>query len=190
MIEPNPEPTPIDLAEAGLVRRVRAGDRDAFGTLIRAHQSAVLRLGVAMLRDETQAADLAQEVFLTFWRERTRYRHEGRLRAYLLGIARHRALAQLKRRRSRGRLTEAVRTRPASPPPTPEADTARAQDRARLAAAIETLPEERREAVRLRFLQGLSIAEVAAVTEVPAGTVKSRIGRGLAALREVLGHDA
>ena len=79
---------PVDLTEAGLVQRVRSGDAAAFRALVRLHQGAVLRLGLSMLKEESLAAELAQEVFLSFWKERARYRHDGRLKAYLLGIAR------------------------------------------------------------------------------------------------------
>lgn len=178
-----------DAAEADVVRSACAGEREAFRALIQTHQSAVLRLGAAMLKDEARAADLAQEVFLTFWRERSRYQHRGRLRAYLLGIARNRALAQLARQRSRTRLVEIARRRPTTPVPDPELQLARAQDGSRLAEALDQLPEARREAVSLRFLHGLSVREVAEVCGVPEGTVKSRIGRGLAALREALGRE-
>lgn len=180
---------PVDLTEAGLVQRVRSGDAAAFRALVRLHQGAVLRLGLSMLKEESLAAELAQEVFLSFWKERARYRHDGRLKAYLLGIARNRALAELKRERSRARLADAARTRPVTPLPTPEIAAAEDQARESLRVALERLPADRREAVRLRFLHDLSVTEVAMLTQVPVGTAKSRIGRGLAALREVLSHE-
>lgn len=168
------------------VRRVQAGDREAFRTLICAHQPVVLAYGLRALGDEARAQDLAQEVFLTFWRERDRYEHRGRLRAYLLRIARHRALASHKKRQGHLRLLEAVGRSPTPARATPLEEVQRRALRARLEAALERLPDDRAQAVRLRCVLGLSVAETAQALDVPEGTVKSRVARGLAALKEAL----
>ena len=184
-----PRPVVLDPEEASLVVRAQAGDRGAFEALVARHQAAVLAYGLRALGDEARARDLAQEVFLTLWRERRRYAHRGRLLAYLLTIARHRTLAQHKRARAQRRLQEATA---AVRPPTPVGpleSAERRQARARLEAALARLPEERAEAVQLRFVLGLSVAEIASITGVPEGTVKSRIGRGLQGLREELPHE-
>ena len=74
-------------------------------------------------------------------------------------------------------------------PSTPLESAERRQTRARLEAALARLPDERAEAVQLRFVLGLSVAEIAEITQVAEGTVKSRIGRGLQGLREELSHE-
>ncbi|MCA9556626.1 MAG: sigma-70 family RNA polymerase sigma factor [Myxococcales bacterium] len=179
----------LDPDEAGLVQRAQAGDREAFSALIGRHQAAVLAYGLRALRDEARARDLAQEVFLTFWRERRRYVHRGRLLPYLLTVARNRALAQHKRTQASLRLATAVAEAPPRAPSTPLESAERRQTRARLEAALARLPDERAEAVQLRFVLGLSVAEIAEITQVAEGTVKSRIGRGLQGLREELSHE-
>lgn len=179
----------LDPDEAGLVQRAQAGDRAAFSALIGRHQAAVLAYGLRALRDEARARDLAQEVFLTFWRERRRYTHRGRLLPYLLTVARNRALAQHKRTQATLRLATAVAEAPPRAPSTPLERAERRQTRARLEAALARLPDERAEAMQLRFVLGLSVAEIAEITQVAEGTVKSRIGRGLQGLREELSHE-
>lgn len=178
-----------DFEEAACVRRFKDGDRAAFESLLQRYQGIVLAYGLRTLKDEGLARDLAQEVFLTLWRGRDAYEHQGKLRAYLLTVARHRALAQLKRRRSVHRLKTAVQAVPSAPGPTPLQDAQRLQAKDRLQAALHVLPPDRAEVIRLRFILELPVAEIAEITGVPVGTVKSRIGRGLAGLRKELGHE-
>lgn len=179
----------LDPEEAGLVQQAQGGDRAAFSALVARHQAAVLAYGLRALRDEARARDLAQEVFLTFWRERARYQHRGRLLPYLLCIARNRALAQGKKTQAHLRLATRLAEAPPRSPSSPLERAERQQARARLEAALTQLPEERAEAVQLRFVLGLSVAEIAELMGVAEGTVKSRIGRGLQSLREELADE-
>lgn len=179
----------LDPEEARWVKAMQAGDRSAFARLIQRHQSVVLAYGHSMLGDEGLARDLCQEVLVTFWRDRGAYQHRGKLRAYLLGIARHRALAQLKRQRSRVRLRRASAELPRVPVPTPLEEVQTMQQRLRLQSAIQNLPTDRAEVIQLRFVLGLPVAEIAEIVGVPVGTVKSRIGRGLAGLRQELSYE-
>lgn len=179
----------LDPEEARWVKAMQAGDRAAFARLIRQYQSVILAYGLSMLGDEALARDLCQEVLVTFWRDRGAYRHQGKLRAYLLTIARHRGLAQLKRQRSSERLQRATAELPMVPVRTPLEEVQTMQQRLRLRSAIQDLPPDRAEVIQLRFVLGLPVAEIAEIVGVPVGTVKSRIGRGLAGLRQELSHE-
>jgi RNA polymerase sigma-70 factor (ECF subfamily) len=164
-------------------RGVDAGvvDRGAFAELIEVHQGEVLAYCCRFLGDPTLAADIAQEVFLTLWNERERYREQGKLRHYLLRIARHRCLAETKRRRSRRRLAEryAAEPRETTREPAPLEGPA-------LARALARLAPKHRDLVILRYLGELDLADIAAITGLKTGTVKSRLSRAVAALRKEL----
>ena len=82
------------------------GDEQAFRRVVRRHQKRVLAYCLRMLGDSSHAQDTAQDVFLTLWREREKYRERGKLEFYLLGIARLRCLALLKKLRAQRRLQD------------------------------------------------------------------------------------
>lgn len=163
--------------------RVQLGDREAFAELVGAHQAEVLAYCARFLGDPSAAADVTQEVFLTLWRERDRYREEGRLRHWLLRVARHRCLAETKKRRSRRALSDRVAAQPAA------AVEPLTGDSAALAAALAGLKPAHRDVVVLRYLEDLSLADIAAITGLRQGTIKSRLHRALARLRKELADD-
>ncbi len=175
-------PIRADLDESAWVRRVQQGDREAFPLLIERHQKPVYAFCLRMLQDGALARDVAQEVFLTFWREREQYAHEGKLRSYLLTIARFRCLASLKKRRRE--VLEAVE--PQSHAEDLFEGLAKRQAGARVMRALSKLEEPRASLIRMRYLDGLNIAEIAQITQLKPGTIKSRLSRGLAELRKAL----
>lgn len=164
--------------------RVQRGDRQAFADLIDAHQAEVLAYCTRFLGDPSAARDAAQEVFLAVWRERDRYREEGKLRHWLLRIARHRCLAETKKRRSRRALSTEVAAQPRATSIEPLTG-----DAAALAAALSTLAPKHRDLVVLRYLEDLSLADIAEITGLRTGTIKSRLHRALARLRKELSDE-
>lgn len=147
-----------------------------FDELVRRHQTTVVAYCLRALGDAAEARDAAQEVFLTAWRERERYEERGKLKIFLLKIARNRCLASQKKRRRKTESLESV-------PPREDPAFARFEAKRAVEDALSRVPEERAEVVRLKHLDGLSLAEIAEVVEAPVGTVKSRLSRGLADLR-------
>ncbi len=121
--------------------------------------------------------DLVQETFLRAWRERTRLRHALTPRAYLFGIARHVAIDALRRARPQDIL-------PADLPAEPVAETD--ERLPLLRAAIAALPATHREPLLLKLQQELSYAEIAAVLDLPLGTVRSRLHYAIERLHLVL----
>ena len=172
-----------DLDEAE-VAQVKQGDRRAFPKIIERHQQAVYAFCLRTLQEPAQARDAAQEVFLTFWRERARYEHQGKLRVYLLTIARFRCLALLKKQKGQARLVQHLE----QPAPNEGAFEALVKREAgkRVLKALSRIDEERAELIRLRYLEGLNMQEIAKVTGLKPGTIKSRLHRGLAQLKEEL----
>ncbi len=178
------------------VARFLAGDVSAFETLVRRYSGMVFALA-ARLVGPLDAEDVVQETFLRAWRGLSGFRGESSLKTWLYSIALNRV------RDRRGTLARLRALFDAEGPGgdgpdfslvdgladgglTPEENAARAEERRRLRKAIAALPEEFRLAVVLRDLEGLSYEEVASVLEVPVGTVRSRLARGRAILKEAL----
>jgi RNA polymerase sigma-70 factor (ECF subfamily) len=176
--------------EAELVRRARAGDRDAFGALVVQHQRTALRTAFAVCGTESEAEDVTQEAFVKAFRALPRFREGEPLRPWLMRIVANEAK---NRRRSRGRRERlAVRAAAMVPgaPGSTEDLALGSIKAAQLRAALARLDERDRAVIALRYFAGLSEAETASALDVPAGTVKSRLSRALDRLRLELGEVA
>lgn len=169
-----------------LVRRMAAGDRAAHRALYEAHARDVLGYLVGRVGgDRALAEDLLHEVMLAAWRGASRFREESRVRTWLLGIAHHRAGNALRARRRERLVAE-----PAEPPRGPASRNAgRSDERVDLRRALGALPEGQRAALELVFLFGLSTAEAGEVLGVAQGTVKSRLYRAKARMRDLLDRE-
>jgi RNA polymerase sigma-70 factor, ECF subfamily len=168
-------------SDEALFADYRAGNLAAFETLFRRWQVPLGRHLARMLDDPAAADDLVMETFLRLHRHRERWRESTPLRPWLFTIARNLARNRLRARRLWGWLPLASAMHRTSPPP-----AALDQVRARVTAAFAALPPAQREACSLRLLGELSMEEIARVTSVPVGTVKSRLFHGLRRLRALL----
>ena len=163
------------VGERELVGQAREGDRDAFGQLFRTYYPAIYRMARAGLGDG--ADDVASETFLRAWGALPRYRETGApFAAWLHGIARHVIVDEL-RRRSRSEPRDHV---------DPGAFEHHHEDRLALWAALETLPQEQRQVLELKFFLGLTNDEVGAALGKGAGAVNTQRWRALQALRKVI----
>lgn len=177
-----------------VVLRAQQGDAAACRVLVRAHQRRVLGQLRAMLAPVGRGGlveDLAQETFLRAFRALPRFRGDGRasMATWLVTIATRVALNELRRRppptecldtvTESGRAIEAVRTSEA-------AVVERHASAQAIERAIADLPPAFRGAFLLRELHGLDYGEIAEVLEIDVGTVKSRLSRARARLREAL----
>jgi RNA polymerase sigma factor (sigma-70 family) len=181
--------------EASLIERSRGGDLDAFNALVLAYQSRVYNLCLRMLGASQPAEDATQEAFVAAYRAVGRFQGGpgSSFRSWLLRIASNACFDELRRRRARPQVTldsPGEGDRPALDLPSADEPMEQRAERGELAAAIRdglaTLPPDQRLAVILRDVQGLSYEEVARATGASQGTVKSRIARGRAALRDYL----
>jgi len=180
-------PRPAAVAASGrttdelLIQQARRGQADAYDELFRRHRDAVARTAYLLIRNTDQAQDAAQEAFLIGWRDLRRLRDPEQFRAWVTGIAlnlcrrRRRAAA---RDRALPKVSDEVA--PASDPV--ESVAVRIEVR----RAVDALPRPMREAVVLRFFCGFDEREMTLALGVPAGTVKSRLGRARARLAETL----
>jgi RNA polymerase sigma-70 factor (ECF subfamily) len=172
----------VGAADIELVRGTLAGSARAFEDLVRRYERAVLALVGRMVRDSSRAEELAQDVFVKAFTALHTYDVRRRFSTWLLAIARNVAIDELRRRPAGVRALEDVDpaggndipdVRAATPVQLAErAELSRAIDR-----AIERLRDDYRELVVLRYQLDLEIDEIAAVTGLPAGTIKSSLYR-------------
>jgi RNA polymerase sigma-70 factor, ECF subfamily len=175
--------------ERALVLQAQHGDTRAFEQLIRAHWEVAFRIAYLITHDAAEAEDAAQEGAIKAWRALHRFRDSQPLRPWLLQIVANEAR---NRRRSAGRRARLLLRAQAAQvsggaAPSPEELTVAAEQRERLLAGLDGLPEQARLVLACRFLLELSEAETAAVLGLRQGTVKSRTARALERLREIHG---
>lgn len=171
-------PPVTEPSDEALLLTWQRGDASAFAALFRRWQAPLRRHLTRMLDDPAAADDLVVETFLRLERHRDRWRPGTPLRPWLFTIARNLARNRLRAERLWGWLPlTAAREQPA--PPAGATD----EIRTRVATAFAALPAAQREACSLRLLADMPVEEIARVTRVPVGTVKSRLFHGLRRLR-------
>lgn len=179
-----------DGADAALVaEQFVAGADGALEALYAAHGSLVYSYCARTL-DRTRAADATQEVFLAAWKSRARYRSEaGTLPGWLLGIARYKVIDILRAEGRQPALVPDSHRATGAPGDAvfEQGDVASIGERMLVADAMSSLPERPREMVRLAFFEDLTHSQIAERCDVPLGTVKSDIRRGLEKMRRQLG---
>jgi RNA polymerase sigma-70 factor (ECF subfamily) len=180
--------------ERRLVDAARRGEVESFNALVRMYEGRVYNLCYRMLGDPDSAADAAQDAFLSAFRNLRSFRG-GSFRSWMLRIATNTCYDALRARKRRPTTSlDAESGGEDDGSPLQIADDAESPDdfalRRELASAIQsglaTLPEEQRIILILSDIQGLAYEEIAEITNTNLGTVKSRLSRGRARLRDVL----
>jgi RNA polymerase sigma-70 factor (ECF subfamily) len=185
------------IEDRAMVQAVLAGVPGAFEQLVRAHQRLTWHILARMVRDPEDARELAQETFLRVHAQLHQFRFESALKTWIGRVAYSIALRHLEKKKLNLVSLDiepvegaAPAWEPADPAVDVEALWADAQLRERLYSAIETLPELPRTLLTLYHLDELSIAEIAQITGLATGTIKSHLFRARARLREQLGDLA
>ncbi len=169
-----------------LTAQAAAGDRAAFGELVRRHGSAVRALLRRMGAEPAAADDVAQDAFLTAFERIAEFRGEGAFRAWVSRIA---ARAWVRRWRREAQIDVAADPGEFMPSGLDAAVTPAADTRIDLDEALKALSPAERLCVSLCYGAGLSHGEAAAALNAPLGTVKSHVKRGLDKLRQRLSPD-
>jgi RNA polymerase sigma-70 factor (ECF subfamily) len=167
----------LNPSDDDLLRRLRAGDGEAFAALYERRQGSVFRFALRMTGRPAVAEDVTQEVFMVLVHEAQAYDPErGSLLPYLIGIARKKVLRHLGREApyAGGDGTVVEQTAPDDP----FLDLSRAEIVRRVRKAVQDLPTPFREAVVLCDLEGLAYSDAAKALDCPIGTVRSRLHRG------------
>jgi RNA polymerase sigma-70 factor (ECF subfamily) len=169
---------PIDpRSDAELVDALNAGDVTAFDALYYRYRDRVARLALRFTGDHADALDVLQETFAYFHRKFPGFRLTSSVTTFLYPAVRNLSLEQLRKQR---RETSAEDTLIDLPAPNADALT----DRAEIAAVMGSLPPAQRDVVLLRFVDDLTIDEISAVLDVPAGTIKSRLHHAIRSLQD------
>lgn len=185
--------------DAALVARMRAGDERALGELYDRWEDAVRVCALSIVDEGAEAEDVVEDVFWQAWRQSGRFDAErGTVSAWLLTIARSRALDRARARRRSRETTglddidqSGIEASLAQGDPLTDAERG---ERSRMVRqALHDLPDEQRESLELAYFEGLSQTEIAERTGNPLGTVKTRMRLAMQKLREslsVLGEPA
>jgi len=171
-----------------LLARIAGGEVDALRALYDEHGGRAMAIAMRVLRSEPEAEDVVQETFLEIWRRAAQYDNQrGGAIAWVVTIARSRAIDRLRSSGTASRAIEAA-SGALEPPlePLPSDEAERRRDEARVAAALETLPAEQKQAIELAYFEGLSQSEIAVRTGSPLGTVKMRVKLAMKKLAKLL----
>lgn len=175
---------PLDqLDDGGLVAAVARQDEAALAEAYRRHGAAVYGLATRVLADADQAQEVVQEVFLRLWTEPDRYdASRGALRSFLTRQAHSRAIERVRAEEARRRREERHDREDARPLTDVEGEAWQLIRSELVGQALDQLSDGERRAISLAYFGGHSYREVAAILDLPEGTVKSRIRLGLAKL--------
>jgi RNA polymerase sigma-70 factor (ECF subfamily) len=184
----------VEQSDLELVRRAQRGERGAFDLLVLRYQHKVVKLVARLLRDRTEAEDVAQEAFVKAYRALGSFRGDSAFYTWLYRIAVNTARNALAARQRRpleyeAGLSESEQSAMESRmrhTDTPEATALSEEIHQAVNRAIGALPEDLRTAIVLREVEGLSYEEIAAAMDCPVGTVRSRIFRAREAIDRVL----
>ena len=175
--------SPFDDIE--LMRRITARDQQAFLALYQQHGKAVYSLAYRILRNATLAEEVTQDTFLKVWRQASHWdADKGKLKNWLLTITQFTAIDRLRQERRQptlhpDSLEDTEETMLAAPNDT------RWQEGTALRMLVSQLPQEQAALIELAFFQGMTHSDIASMTRLPLGTVKTRLRTGLQRLREL-----
>ncbi|MBS0196603.1 MAG: sigma-70 family RNA polymerase sigma factor [Planctomycetes bacterium] len=163
-------------SDAELLAAISRGEDAAFATLYQRHREFVFRVAQRFARNEHDAADAAQTVFIDLISRAATLRLSGKLSTYLYPACKHAALA-IRRKQQRREGANQV-TLPAAANPSPTQSEA-------LRRAVDSLADSQREVLLMRIVDGMSVEEVSLALAIPPGTVKSRLHAALQVLRTI-----
>lgn len=184
----------MDLLEARIVKRAQKGDRMAFAELVELYKDKLYNLSYRMLGNPHDAEEMTQEVFLRVYANLKKYDFRHKFSTWIFRIATNCCIDRLRKKKADrsldvpldgeedGDMYTVVPSRDALPD---ERIVAR-EKRLELQAAIERLPSAYRAVIVLKYMEDLSLQEIADILSVPVSTVKIRLHRGREALRFIL----
>jgi RNA polymerase sigma-70 factor (ECF subfamily) len=169
--------------DAALLGRVEQGDQQAMAVLFDRYSGMVYSVALRVLKDTGQAEDVMQDIFIQIWKRPGGFvSGRGSLGAWLVVVARNRAIDSLRRRRPTDSVEDVVLA--SSTDLAAEAERNTLMEKVR--AYLSQLPPEQRKSVEMAYFEGLSHSEIAEKTGDPLGTVKTRIRLALITLRKAM----
>ncbi len=175
--------------ENDLIRRIQAGDQNAFGELIELYTALAGRVTRVLISDRFLAEDALQEAWLDVWRNLTSFQPERPFRPWLLTIVANRCRKNARRVKASHISLDASFVEELKDTTDLEARVLQAADFAEVTTALAELKIEQQQVLALRFFAELELEEIAALMKTPLGTVKSRLHRALCTLRTQLRQE-
>jgi RNA polymerase sigma-70 factor, ECF subfamily len=178
-------PEPGMPSDVDLMTGIQAGDPDALSQLYDRYNGIVKALILRIIHNDTDADDLLQEVFLEIWNQAKNFSaQKGKPLGWMVTLTRRRAIDALRKRQAYARAEERLQAEPERQPlawvqNTTAEDIRSGDTRALMAKVISSLPEAQQQVIDLAFFRGMSQREIAAHTNIPLGTVKTRLELGL-----------
>jgi RNA polymerase sigma-70 factor, ECF subfamily len=180
-IQPEPE-APLDV---DLMLGIQAGDADALSQLYDRYNGIIKALILRIIHNDAEADDLLQEVFLEIWNQARNFSSEkGKPLGWMVTLTRRRAIDALRKKQAYLRAEEGLKAQPEQQPDAwvrnvTQEEIQSGDTRALMAKVISSLPEAQQQVIKFAFFQGMSQREIAAHTNIPLGTVKTRLELGL-----------
>ena len=173
--------------ERELIRRAGQGDQEAFRQLVETYQAPAYRLALRMCGgDAALAEDAAQEAFLAAWRGLPRFRGDSRFSTWLYRLTTNAAIDWLRREKRHRGMDDVTELELPDDGPGPQDQAEQAETQQTVRRALGQLSEEHRQVLLLRYMQEMDYGEIAVALGISEGTVKSRINRAKARLKELL----
>jgi RNA polymerase sigma-70 factor (ECF subfamily) len=175
-------------SDEALLQLVAQRNLAAYDLLYRRHAQVMYNLIVRIVRDAATAEDLLQDAFWQIWENSNQYRGSGAALAWIMRVARNRALDQLRRQRVRipTLSDDAEEVEQVADRTTIEEALEIKMRRTQVQRALESIPEDQRICLELAYFEGLSQREIAEQTNMAVGTIKSRIRIGLEKVERLL----
>lgn len=183
--------------EMAMIRRVQAGDQDAFAKLLEAYEKSVYNLCLRMTGNREDAADLTQEAFLKVWRGAAQYQFESSFSTWLYRLTSNVCIDFLRSKKRRQTVSLTVEEEQdgaqeleiADSAPLPEERVLHAEMKREIEAAMGELEEDFRLILTLRLVEELSYEQIADAMDLKVGTVKSRLARARIKLKNILAKN-
>lgn len=176
--------------DLALLRRVQAGDEEALAELYDRFTPLLYPVALRIVRSVGDAEDVVQDAWMQVWKRSATYDPgRGTVAAWLITVARSRALDRYRSMASRNRAESRVDPEPDAPPSDPASDAASGDVGARVREALGQLQPQQRRVLEIAYFDGLSQSEIAERVQAPLGTVKSWTRQGLMRLRELLPQE-
>lgn len=180
-----------DATDKTLVLSLRQGNKAALAVLYERYARLVYTIAFRILSNEAEAEDIAQEIFVNLWQKQTYDPDRSSLSRFLSTVTRNRAIDRVRSHSNRRRILKGMAP-PSVPSPSgfsiPVEQASLGERSQRVREALQKLPDNQRNLLSLAYYDGFSQSEIARHTNIPLGTVKSRMRQGLLQLKTVL-HD-
>jgi len=163
-----------------LVIRCQQGEKEAFGLLVELWQKPLLTFALRYLEQDTEALDVVQETWISVIRRLNKLQNPSLFVSWLFRVLTNKCIDRIRKKQAEERLVKNANIKSETSKTSNENDY--------LDKAIKKLPDEYKSLIIMRFGHGLQVGQITALLNIPEGTVKSRLHRAIARLREILGE--